>query len=419
MKKYSSLLLILLISCSGSNQVDAESVAEEIQVEEELEQTTTTVFVEKLTANNSYIKQLFQPEDYPLTNFAPFVFGPDCFVTEPSTFRTAAFFDPNNVTFILSENNMLVVSFKVLNLYMPDGKSQLNSLLETDNEINSLKSYVDTVGIDYFRIKIEYSEHLFDKLFNPYNILFIDGDSNTANDFDYLKIPILKKNSKGSIQFFVYFKDGSLLKSESKLIISEESQELCVENNYVDINGNYKANDNLVPIRVYKTDASSWNSVLKSTKVVTPQNQTDEYITFEENVNAFEKKAFTNSSNNQIDEKELSDQLIYISSSKDLNNKDISTSQYVSFFDNKVEIENLDVGNVIQNSSGISIVGGPNEWVGSFDNLPLSLKRETGSTFIGLFNNDYFEFHCTNDGGALLGYGAPEEVKNIAFSFCK
>ena len=51
MKKYSSLLLILLISCSGSNQVDEESVAEEfISTTTQLNGiTTTTIKIEETT----------------------------------------------------------------------------------------------------------------------------------------------------------------------------------------------------------------------------------------------------------------------------------------------------------------------------------------------------------------------------------
>ena len=272
----------------------------------------------------------------------------------------------------------------------------------------------------FFRVKIKYSNHLFDKSFNPYNILFIDGDSNTANDFDYLKIPILKSSSDGSIEFYVYFIDGSYLKSESKLIISEKSKEICVENNKVDVNGNYKANDNLVPIRVFKTDLSSWNKRLNSINNVSLQNQTDSYKTFEDNVKAFEEKAFSDSTNNQINEEEFSNKLIYISSSNDLDKSNLSTSQYESFFDIQIENENLNVGSVIENSSGISVTGGPDEWVGTFDNLSLSLKREsTGVDYIGLLDNNYFEFHCTDNGGALIGYGAPEDVQNIAFSICR
>ena len=411
------LILILLINfCGGSS----ETVNTVDTLTTSTSSTTTTLVVEELIADNTNIKQLFQPGDFPFTNFAPFVFGPDCFITEPNTFRTMSFFDPNEVTFILSENNMLLVSFKVLNSYMPDGISQLNTLLDTDNEINSLKNYIDTVGIDFFRIKIEYSNHLFDKSFNPYNILFIDGDSNTASDFDYLKIPILKSSSNGSIKFYVYFVDGSYLKSESKLIISEKSKELCVENNKVDVNGDYKANDNLVPIRVFKTDLSSWNNRINNIKNVSLQNQTDSYKTFEDNVKAFEEKAFSNSTNNLINDEEFSEKLVYISSSNDLNKSNLSTSKYESFFDIQIENENLDVDSVIENSSGISVVGGPNEWVGTYDNLSLSLTRvNTGIDYIGLFDNNYFEFHCTDNGGALVGYGAPEEIQNIAFSFCR
>ena len=410
------LVLLLLFSfCNGNN----ESI-DEISTIESSTTTLTTLLIQDLIADNSNIKQLFQPGDFPFTNFAPFVFGPDCFITEPTTYRTMSFFDPNEVTFVLSENNMLLVSFKVLNSYMPDGKSQLNTLLDTNNEIGSLKDYVDTVGIDFFRVKIKYSNHLFDKSFNPYNILFIDGDSNTANDFDYLKIPILKSSSDGSIEFYVYFIDGSYLKSESKLIISEKSKEICVENNKVDINGNYKANDNLVPIRVFKTDLSSWNKRLNSINNVSLQNQTDSYKTFEDNVKAFEEIAFSDSTNNQINEEEFSNKLIYISSSNDLDKSNLSTSQYESFFDIQIENENLNVGSVIENSSGISVTGGPDEWVGTFDNLSLSLKREsTGVDYIGLLDNNYFEFHCTDNGGALIGYGAPEDVQNIAFSICR
>ena len=66
------------------------------------------------------------------------------------------------------------------------------------------------------------------------------------------------------------------------------------------------------------------------------------------------------------------------------------------------------------------MTGGPDEWVGTFDNLSLSLKREsTGVDYIGLLDNNYFEFHCTDNGGALIGYGAPEDVQNIAFSICR
>ena len=51
MKKYSSLLLILLISCSGSNQVDEESVAEEfISTTTQFNGiTTTTIKIEETT----------------------------------------------------------------------------------------------------------------------------------------------------------------------------------------------------------------------------------------------------------------------------------------------------------------------------------------------------------------------------------
>jgi len=414
MKRY-LILLLLLSFCVGNN----ESIDETSAIESSTT-TSTTLYVKELIADNKNVKQLFQPGDLQFTNFAPFVFGPDCFTTELTSFRTLSFFDPNEVTFILSENNKLLLSFKVLNLYMPDGKTQLNSLLETSNEINSLKSYIDTVGIDFFRVKIEYSSHLFDKSFNPYNILFIDGDSALVDEFDYLKIPILKKNSEGSIHFYVYFNDGSSLKSESKLIISDRSKELCVENNKVDINGEYKANDNLVPIRVFETDLSSWNNRLNNTKVVIPQDQTDNYKTFKDSVKAFEEKSFSNLENNQIDENEFSDELIYISSSNDFNSAEISTSSYGSFFDIQSESENLNVGNVIENSSGISVFGGPNEWIGTFDNLSLSLNRaSSGVSYIGLLDNEYFEFSCTDNGGALVGYGAPEEVQNIAFSFCR
>jgi hypothetical protein len=50
-KKYSSLLLILLISCSGSNQVDEESVAEEfISTTTQFNGiTTTTIKIEETT----------------------------------------------------------------------------------------------------------------------------------------------------------------------------------------------------------------------------------------------------------------------------------------------------------------------------------------------------------------------------------
>ena len=51
MKKYSSLLLILLISCSGSNQVDEESLAEEfISTTTQFNGiTTTTIKIEETT----------------------------------------------------------------------------------------------------------------------------------------------------------------------------------------------------------------------------------------------------------------------------------------------------------------------------------------------------------------------------------
>ena len=63
MKKYSSLLLILLISCSGSNQVDEESVAEEFistttqfngitTTTIKIEETTTTTPTEYIGENN-------------------------------------------------------------------------------------------------------------------------------------------------------------------------------------------------------------------------------------------------------------------------------------------------------------------------------------------------------------------------------
>ncbi len=415
MKKF--LILILLASfCGGSSETaTVEDTPTTVSTS-----TTTTLLIKNLTADNPSIKMLFQPGDFPNTNFAPFVFGPDCYITEPSVFRTSFFFDPNKVTFILSENNMLLVSFKVLNIFHENGVSLLNYLLDTEIQINTLESYIDTVGIDLFRVKIEYSDYLFDKSFNPYNILYLDDDNNLDNGFDHLKIPILKSNANGSIEFYVYFKDGSYLKSESKLIISEKSKEICVENNKVDINGEYKANDNLLPIRVFKTDLSSWNNRLNSTKVVKSQDQTNNYKTFEDNVKVFEDKAFGNPENNQINEKEFSDKLIYISSSNDLNSTEISTSEYSSSFDVQGESENLDVGIVIENSSGISVVGGPNEWVGTFDSLSLSLKRaSTGVDYSGLYNDEYFEFHCTSNGGALVGYGAPEEVKNIAFSFCR
>ena len=66
MKKYSSLLLILLISCSGSNQVDEESIAEEfisttpqfngittttIKIEETTTTTTANIITEEIISN--------------------------------------------------------------------------------------------------------------------------------------------------------------------------------------------------------------------------------------------------------------------------------------------------------------------------------------------------------------------------------
>ena len=55
MKKYSSLLLILLISCSGSNQVDEESVAEEfISTTTQFNGiTTTTIKIEETTTTTA------------------------------------------------------------------------------------------------------------------------------------------------------------------------------------------------------------------------------------------------------------------------------------------------------------------------------------------------------------------------------
>ena len=57
MKKYSSLLLILLISCSGSNQVDEESIAEEfISTTTQFNGiTTTTIKIEETTTTTANI----------------------------------------------------------------------------------------------------------------------------------------------------------------------------------------------------------------------------------------------------------------------------------------------------------------------------------------------------------------------------
>ena len=57
MKKYSSLLLILLISCSGSNQVDEESIAEEfITATTQFNGiTTTTIKIEETTTTTANI----------------------------------------------------------------------------------------------------------------------------------------------------------------------------------------------------------------------------------------------------------------------------------------------------------------------------------------------------------------------------
>lgn len=57
MKKYSSLLLILLVSCSGSNQVDEESVAEEfISTTTQFNGiTTTTIKIEETTTTTANI----------------------------------------------------------------------------------------------------------------------------------------------------------------------------------------------------------------------------------------------------------------------------------------------------------------------------------------------------------------------------
>ena len=57
MKKYSSLLLILLISCSGSNQVDEESIAEDfISTTTQFNGiTTTTIEIEETTTTTANI----------------------------------------------------------------------------------------------------------------------------------------------------------------------------------------------------------------------------------------------------------------------------------------------------------------------------------------------------------------------------
>ena len=57
MKKYSSLLLILLISCSGSNQVDEKSIAEEfISTTTQFNGiTTTTIEIEETTTTTANI----------------------------------------------------------------------------------------------------------------------------------------------------------------------------------------------------------------------------------------------------------------------------------------------------------------------------------------------------------------------------
>ena len=409
------ILLIIFISfCSGETEI---TVIDSVQSSTSLTSTTTTS-IQTLIANNPTMKTLFQPEGLPITNFSPFVMGPDCFISEKGSFVTGSFFDPNEVTFVLSEQNLLFVTFKVLNSSLPDGSNQLKELLSLDKDIESLDDYINAVEIDFFRVKIEYDNYFFDRKFDARKVAYFE-EGKDINDFDYIKIPIFLKNGSGVIEYFVYFRDGSYLKSQSKLIISENSQDICIENNIVDINGEYKSNDNLIPIRVYKFDTSKWETKLKKTSEVEIEKKTKEYVSFDDNVKAFEEASFGNTNNNEIDISEFSDKLVYISNSSDLNISNIESNSYEStFFDEEIEIDIFDVAENIENSYGLSLQGGPISWFGDFEGSDVYIEKDTAFDYQGYLNNIYFEFHCTESGGALVNYGSAEEISEIAFSFC-
>ena len=57
-------------------------------------------------------------------------------------------------------------------------------------------------------------------------------------------------------------------------------------------------------------------------------------------------------------------------------------------------------------------------WFGDFEGLDVYIEKDTAFDYQGYLNNIYFEFHCTESGGALVNYGSPEEISEIAFSFC-
>jgi len=410
------IIFLLLISCTQTAAVPTEpSTTTTLS-------TTTTTVKEYFLADNFMLKNMFQPGLLPMSNFSPFILGPDCWLSDSALPQAAHYyFDPSDMTFVVSNKNMLLIAFKAMLL---ENSEDLIYNFELEKPIQDLEEFIEITKINFFRVKISYDTFLFDKNFNPSDILYLQlGETTSAGEFDYLKIPILISEGKGLIEYYVYFTDGSFLKSSSNILISEDSIDICIENNSVDINGDYAPNRYLVPIRIYNFNSNSWNSSLNSAKLKSASTQTKEYVSFEDNVKAFEEAAFGDNSSNELDIDEFKDKLNYVSSSNEIKGTEIGKSNYeTSFYDLTQDIDSFDLLQNFQKSSALvltqQLYESGSSWWGTFENSIISIEQTTAYDFKGYLDNEYFEFKCASNGGYFLNYGAPESLKEVAFSFC-